>query len=103
MAAKMPAACCRSRRIPRTGGPPASASPICINPTQRRTKPMKQIRKLTTWLSLLLVALVAVGALTVVWADEVAAPAAAAPAAAPEPTPDPNGGNTGNAGNVTAA
>jgi ammonium transporter, Amt family len=50
---------------------------------------MKSIRKITSCLSLLLVALVAVGTLTTVWADD--------------PVPDPNGGATGAAGNVTAA
>ena len=50
---------------------------------------MKQTRNLIKWLGLLLIAFVAIGALSSVWADE--------------PVPDPNGGNTGNAGNVTAA
>ena len=50
---------------------------------------MKHMYKLTTWLSLVLIAFVAVGALTTVWADD--------------PVPDPNGGATGAAGNVTAA
>ena len=50
---------------------------------------MKHLYKLTTWLSLVLIAFIAVGALTTVWADD--------------PVPDPNGGATGAAGNVTAA
>lgn len=60
---------------------------------------MKSIRKYTSWLSLVLLALVAVGQLTTVWAEDAPAPAAA-PAA---PVPDPNGGNTGGAGDITAA
>ena len=50
---------------------------------------MKHISKLTTWLSLVLVAFVALGALSAVRADD--------------PVPDPNGGATGGAANLTAA
>jgi ammonium transporter, Amt family len=51
---------------------------------------MKQIRKITSWLSLLLVALVSVGALSTVLADEA-------------PKPDPAGTATGAAGDVQDA
>src|ERR1041385_3072378 len=50
---------------------------------------MKLTRNLNKWLSMLLLTLFVVGGLSTVWADD--------------PVPDPNGGNTGNAGNVTAA
>ena len=64
---------------------------------------MKHIHKLTTWLSLVLIASVAIGTLTTAWADEAPAAPAAPAAAAPAPTPDPNGGATGTAANLTAA